>query len=173
MSKILQHILHITTTFILTILIAVSCALISSCGTTKYVYLPGETIYNYKDSVIVHVDSVKVDVPIERYVDIVNYTDTLTLETSVAKAIAYADTISHTLKGDIKNKTTQLKKEIIYKDRIIEKEVYKDKPYPVEVDKEVKIHPWYERILWVMSAIGLIFMVLLTLKIYRKIVLHV
>lgn len=151
------------------ITLIISILLIISCGVTKPA-IPVETIYNYKDSVIVHVDSVKVDVPIERYVDIVNYTDTLTLETSVAKAIAYADTISHTLKGDIKNKTTQLKKEIIYKDRIIEKEVYKDKPIYVEVTKEVikYKHYWYDKLCYPFAIIGLIYIILIIIKLYGK-----
>jgi len=149
------------------ITLIISLLLIVSCGVTKPT-VPIETIYNYRDSVIVRVDSIKVDVPIERYVDIVNYTDTLTLETSVAKAIAYADTTTRTLKGEIKNKPTQLKKEIVYQDRVIEKEVYKDKPVYVEVEKEVKVHPWYERILWFLSLIGCTSIIYIGYKIYVK-----
>ena len=122
------------------------------CGTIKPI--PVETIYNYKDSVIVHVDSIAVDVPVERYVDLVNYTDTLVLETSVAKATAYADTTTRTLKGRIENKPVQLKKEIVYQDRIIEKEITKD--VPVYIDKEVVKykHYFYEKILWVLSLLA-------------------
>ena len=92
----------------------------------------------------------------------------------MAEAEAYVDTTTHTLKGSLNNKqgtTTKIKyvDRIQYRDSIQIKEV----PIPVKVEKEVKIHPWYERILWVMSTIGLIFIVLLALKIYRKIVLHV
>lgn len=122
------------------------------CGTIKPI--PVETIYNYKDSVIVHVDSIAVDVPVERYVDLVNYTDTLVLETSVAKATAYADTTTRTLKGRIENKPVQLKKEIVYQDRIIEKEVTKE--VPVYIDKEVVKykHYFYEKILWFLSLLA-------------------
>lgn len=116
------------------IFILLSFFIIFSCSAIKEV--PVKEVINYKDSVIVRVDSVKVDVPVERVVDLVNYGDTLRLETSIAEAIAYADTTTGTLKGEIKNKNTQLKKEIVYKDRIIEKEVYKDKPVYVEVEKK-------------------------------------
>ncbi len=150
------------------ITILLSILLCISCGTVKPTTVPIETIYNYRDSVIVRVDSVKVDVPVERYVDIVNELDTLVLETSVAKAIAYADTTTRTLKGEIKNKPTQLKKEIVYQDRVIEKEVYKDKPVYVEVEKEVKVHPWYERILWFLSLIGCTSIIYIGYKIYVK-----
>ena len=145
------------------ILIVIITCILSSCGTTTQI--PVETIYNYRDSVIVRVDSIKVDVPVERYVDIVNYADTLTLETSVAKAIAYADTTSHTLKGEIKNKSIQLKKEIVYQDRVIEKEVYKDKPVYIEVEKIKTKHPFYEPILWLFSLISIIY---IAIKIYGK-----
>lgn len=146
------------------ITILLSILLCISCGVTKPT-VPIETIYNYRDSVIVRVDSVKVDVPVERYVDIVNYTDTLTLETSVAKAIAYADTTTRTLKGEIKNKPVQLKKEIVYQDRVIEKEVYKDKPVYVEVEKIKTKHPFYEPILWLFSLLSIIY---IAIKIYGK-----
>lgn len=147
---------------LLTILLSILLCI--SCGTVK----PAtniETVYNYRDSVIVRVDSVKVDIPVERYVDIVNELDTLVLETSVAKAIAYADTSSRTLKGEIKNKPTQLKKEVIYKDRVIEKEVYKDKPVYVEVEKVKTKHPFYEPILWLFSLLSIIY---IGIKIYGK-----
>lgn len=165
MSKILRHIFHITT--ILTIsLFVVSCALFKE--------VPVKDQINIRDSIVVHqVDSV-VYIPKEVIKDIVPVYDTLKMSTSIAEAEAYVDTTTHTLKGSLNNKqgtTTKIKyvDRIQYRDSIQIKEV----PIPVEVEKEVKIHPWYERILWVMSAIGLIFMVLLTLKIYRKIVLHV
>ena len=165
MSKILRHIFHITT--ILTIsLFVVSCALFKE--------VPVKNQINIRDSIVVHqVDSV-VYIPKEVIKDIVPVYDTLKMSTSMAEAEAYVDTTTHTLKGSLNNKqgtTTKIKyvDRIQYRDSIQIKEV----PIPVKVEKEVKIHPWYERILWVMSAIGLIFMVLLTLKIYRKIVLHV
>ena len=165
MSKILRHIFHITT--ILTIsLFVVSCALFKE--------VPVKDQINIRDSIVVHqVDSV-VYIPKEVIKDIVPVYDTLKMSTSMAEAEAYVDTTTHTLKGSLNNKqgtTTKIKyvDRIQYRDSIQIKEV----PIPVEVEKEVKIHPWYERILWIMSAIGLIFMVLLTLKIYRKIVFHV
>ena len=165
MSKIPRHIFHITT--ILTIsLFVVSCALFKE--------VPVKDQINIRDSIVIHqVDSI-VYHPKERIVDIVPVYDTLKMSTSIAEAKAYVDTTTHTLKGSLNNKqgtTTKIK----YVDRIQYRDSIqiKDVPIPVEVKKEVKIHPWYERILWVMSAIGLIFIVLLALKIYRKIVLHV
>lgn len=165
MSKNLRHIFHITTTLTI-VLLVVSCALFKE--------VPVKDQVNIRDSIVIHqVDSI-VYHPKERIVDIVPVYDTLKMSTSIAEAKAYVDTTTHTLKGSLNNKqgtTTKIK----YVDRIQYRDSIqiKDVPIPVEVKKEVKIHPWYERILWVMSTIGLIFIVLLALKIYRKIVLHV
>lgn len=93
-----------------------------------------ETIY--KDSVR-YVDSV---IPIERYVDIVREYDTLTLETSQAKAQCWVDSIF--LKGMIENKkvinykyidrwNTITNDSIVYKDKIDYVETIKYKTNPI------------------------------------------
>lgn len=93
-----------------------------------------ETIY--KDSVR-YIDSV---IPIERYVDIVRDYDTLTLETSQAKAQCWVDSIF--LKGMIENKkvinykyidrwNTITNDSIVYKDKIDYIETIKYKPNPI------------------------------------------
>ena len=172
MSKNLQHILHITTTLTLTILIAVSCALFSSCGTTKYVYLPGETKIEYRDTTIYR-DSIQYT-PIEVVKEIVPEMDTLKMETSLAEAKAYIDTTNRVLRGEIKNKKG-ITNEIHYKNRIVYRDSIVTKPYPVEVEKKVieYKHYWYDKLCYPFAIVGLIFIILLGLKIYRKIVLHV
>lgn len=166
MSKNLRHILHIIITTLTIALLVVSCALFKE--------VPVKDQINIRDSIAIHqVDSI-VYIPKEVIKDIVPVYDTLKMNTSMAEAEAYVDTITHTLKGSLKNKqgtTTKIKyiDRVHYRDSIQIKEV----PIPVEIEKEVKIHPWYERILWIMSAIGLIFIGLISLKIYRKIVFHV
>ena len=172
MSKNLQHILHITTTLTLTILIAVSCALFSSCGTTKYVYLPGETKIEYRDTTIYR-DSIQYT-PIEVVKEIVPEMDTLKMETSLAEAKAYIDTTNRVLRGEIKNKKG-ITNEIHYKNRIVYRDSIVTKPYPVEVEKKVieYKHYWYDKLCYPFAIVGLIFIILLGLKIYRKITLHV
>lgn len=93
-----------------------------------------ETIY--KDSVR-YVDSI---IPVERYVDIAREYDTLTLETSQAKAQCWVDSIF--LKGMIENKkvinykyvdrwNTITNDSIVYKDKIDYIETIKYKPNPI------------------------------------------
>jgi hypothetical protein len=115
-----------------------------------------ETIY--KDSVR-YIDSV---IPIERYVDIVKEYDTLTLETSQAKAQCWVDSIF--LKGMIENKkvinykyidrwNTIINDSIVYKDNIDYIETIKYKPNPINK---------------VTATISVIFILMLLVLILRK-----
>lgn len=173
MSKNLRHFLHIITTTLTIALLAVSCALfLNSCSTVKYVYLPGETKIEYRDTTIYR-DSIQYT-PIEVVKEIVPEMDTLTMSTSLAEAKAYIDTTNRVLRGEIKNKKG-ITNEIHYKDRIVYRDSIVNKPYPVEVEKKVieYKHYWYDKLCYPFALIGLIFIILLGLKIYRKIVLHV
>lgn len=120
------HFKHIFVTLVT--LLAISYIFI--CSGCKSVSSVTETTSNekieivYKDSVRYY-DSVVV-IPVERYVDIVNKYDTLFLETSLAEAYAYIDSLF--LRGEIKNKDVN-QTEIIYKDNYITKDttIYKEK----------------------------------------------
>lgn len=120
------------------ILTIISLIILTSCGLCHH--LPPETNVSVRDSVRVEIrDSINW-IPKERIVDIVPAYDSLKLETSLAKAIAYVDTTTHTLKGSIENKQG-------YKEQFKEKIVYKEKrdttiiKVPVEVVKEKKVTP--------------------------------
>lgn len=129
----------------LTVLI-LFCLLLSGCGTTKYVPVK-ETEY-VRDTVILKADTVKLTIPVEKIVEVVPQFDTLRMETSVAKAEAYADTATGTLKGKIENKPYQQKKEIQHTEKI--RTVEKRVEVPVEVVK------WKNRIPhWVWYSLGL------------------
>lgn len=115
-----------------------------------------ETIY--KDSVR-YIDSI---IPVERYVDIVRDYDTLTLETSQAKAQCWVDSIF--LKGMIENKkvinykyidrwNTITNDSIVYKDKIDYVEKIKYKPNPINK---------------VTATISVIFILMLLVLILRK-----
>lgn len=142
--------------FVLTSLISLLLIVgVSSCSSSKPTIQPIETVYVYKDTTVIHTDTIHIDLPNESMTDVVIPTDTLRLETSIAKAEAYIDTTTNTLKGSIENKDAQIEKEIIYKDKIIEKQVFKE--IPIEVVKEVKVKekPWYFNILSIFALLGL------------------
>ena len=135
--------------------------LLVSCGTPKYITVKEKEYI--KDTVLIKADTVKVNIPVEVKVNVVPELDTLKMETSVAEAQAYLDTLTQTLKGTLKNKKTELKKEIqvVEKTKYVEHKV--EVPVPYEVVK-TKVPLWA----WIMLSInvGLIvgFLLILFLK---------
>ena len=135
--------------------------LVCGCGTTRYV--PVKEIEHVRDTVILKADTVRMTIPVEKIVEVVPAMDTLRMETSVAKAMAYADTATGTLKGKIENKPYQQKKEIQHteKKRTVEKRV----EVPVEVVKwKYRIPHW----VWYSLGFNLLFLFVLFLKIKIK-----
>lgn len=124
-----------------------------SCGITKYVYLPGETKVEYRDTTI-YKDSIIYN-PVEVVKEIVPVMDTLNLETSLAKATAYVDTTNRMLRGEIKNKKG-ITTEIHYKDRIVYRDSVVTQSYPVDVEKIVYRHTFFDKLCWLLSSILLI-----------------
>lgn len=121
------------------------CFLLCGCGTTRYV--PVKEIEHVRDTVILKADTVRMTIPVEKIVEVVPAMDTLRMETSVAKAMAYADTATGTLKGKIENKPYEQKKEIQQTEKI--RTVEKRVEVPVEVVK------WKNRIPhWVWYSLG-------------------
>ena len=122
----------------LTVLI-LFCLLLSGCGTTKYVPVK-ETEY-VRDTVILKADTVKLTIPVEKIVEVVPAMDTLRMETSVAEAEAYLDTLTQTPQGQLQNKNTEPNKELqtIAKTKYVERNVAG--PVPCE-GVEPKVPRW-------------------------------
>lgn len=143
--------------------------LFSACS-PKIVYVPTntDTHIEYRDSVIYRVDTLKIPVPVETIKEVVPPMDSLKMETSVAEAKAWIDTSTNTLKGEMKNKKTELsqpqvvyKEKTVYRDSLITKEI----PVPVEVEKKVPFVPFPWRFL---SVIGILAIAYLTFKLIFK-----
>ena len=143
--------------------------LFSACS-PKIVYVPTntDTHIEYRDSVIYRVDTLKIPVPVETIKEVVPPMDSLKMETSVAEAKAWIDTSTNTLKGEMKNKKTELsqpqvvyKEKTVYRDSLITKEI----PVPVEVEKKVPFVPFPWKFL---SVIGVLAIAYLTFKLIFK-----
>ena len=126
-------------------LLILAAIMLNACGAPKYITVK-ETEY-IKDTVKIKADTVRVEVPKEVVVNVVPELDTLRMETSLSEAEAYLDTLTKTLKGQLKNKKTELKKEIqtIEKTKFVERKV--EVPVPYEVVK-TKVPRWA----WVLLA---------------------
>lgn len=140
------------------LLFAVLLTALAACS-PKIVYLPGEnhTVVEYRDSVVVRTDTLSVPVPTETVKEVADRLGVLEMETSVAEAKAWIDPDTETLRGEMKNKKTDLKKEVVYKDRYITRDslVYVKEPYPVEVEKPVKYVPFIVKVLAWLGGISL------------------
>lgn len=137
------------------------CFLLCGCGTTRYV--PVKEIEHVRDTVILKADTVRMTIPVEKIVEVVPAMDTLRMETSVARAMAYADTATGTLKGKIENKPYEQKKEIQHTEKI--RTVEKRVEVPVEVVKwKYRIPHW----VWYSLGFNLLFLFILFLRIKIK-----
>ena len=139
--------------------------LIVGCKTTKQtIVTPKEQeIKVYKDSIILR-DSVVV-IPIEKVTDITKFTDTLTLETSLAIAKSWIE--DDELRGTLNNK-----KQYQYKEKIITQYIERTDtiriPQPYEVIKEVKYIPKIYKYALVLLCLILCFY---GFKLYKKFIL--
>ena len=114
-------------------LLIIFSIILMGCAKTVYVPVQGETKIEIRDSLIRVVDTIRVEIPKERIVEVIPQLDTSRLETKLAISTAYLDTnkktINHTLehkKGALKAKIdtvfiTQTKTE--YKDKVVIQEV--------------------------------------------------
>lgn len=120
--------------------------LFTACTTIKYVPVKGETIV--KDSMIVEtrIDTLKVQLPPERVRDWTGLLDTLEMNTSAAYSKSWVDTTKGILAGELVNKETPLEVAVPSTHTLEKKDsiVYKEVPYPIEVEKKVtpKLYPW-------------------------------
>ena len=136
--------------------------LMMGCGICKKQYIPVESKVDsiYIEKVVERIDTVNIEVPGEKIYVIA--TDSSHLETAVAVSDAKIDSIGR-LHHSLENKDVELKKEIVYIDRIIEKKVEVEKEVPVEVKVPVKYIPnyykWINIIFWCMVGTGLIFVI--------------
>lgn len=147
----------------------VTLLIVLGCGAVRPV--PVQTTANVtttvRDSIRWKDSTIYVQVPVERYVDVVPVYDTLRLETSLAKAESYVDTLTHTLKGSIVNRKDSIRTVVKYQDRKVE--IRKDsiivKEVPVEVEVPVRYVPSFYKLCLVWSIVSLL---LLACSIYFK-----
>lgn len=120
----------------------------NGCKTKQIVVERKNVVYVHSDSTIIK-DSTVI-IPIERYVDIVPWYDTLVLRTSIAESKSWVDSTNHILRGEIKNlnaveyKYVEIER-VVINDSIVEKEV----PIPYTVVEEKTKYPWWS---WITLA---------------------
>lgn len=115
--------------------------LVVGCAAPRVVYVPAEskTIIEYRDSLIHVKDTILVEVPREKIVEVVPELDISRLETSVAISEAFVDTKEKKLRHTLRNKETALKGKL---DTIVRVE-YVNEYIEVPIIKEVEVEKLY------------------------------
>lgn len=141
--------------------------LFSGCSVLRPRYVPIETKIDsvYIEKVVERVDTVLFSIPADT-VRIAAKCDSSHLETGFAVSDAVVDSTG-VLRHSLWNKVQELKKEVVFKDRVIEKRVEVEKEVPVEVEVPVKYVPayyrWMERLFYGLLIIG-IFVIFIVAK---------
>lgn len=145
--------------------------LLVSCGTVKYIPTHEETIIHKVDSIAWHDSTIYHHIYNEHYKDYTGPEDTLYLETNYSRFRAWNDTTSNTLKGEAENKKDSIPTKIKWKERIVTRDslVYVEKPYPVEITKEVKHIPGFCKFTIIWFVLSIIY---IGIKVYLKFIKH-
>lgn len=108
-----------------------------SCAKTIYVPVQGEYRIEYRDSLIYLKDTVTVEIPKEKIVEVLPQIDTSYLETKLAHSTAFLDLDSKTIHHTLENKPNSLKTAIDTVVVVQTKTEYKDKVVIEEVEVPV------------------------------------
>lgn len=139
--------------------------MVNACGAIHH--LPKEeVVITYKDSTILNIkDSVRVTEK-TRYKDMAWLSDSLKIEGARSRMWAVADTSKNAIIGGLEEDKIEEKTRIVYREKI----QYRDSiqrvevPVPVEVIKEVKFVPLFNKILSLIGALYLIITIIYVLK---------
>lgn len=149
---------------------AVVLVFAASCTITKYVPIKETEYITVRDTTVLRDTTIKYKIERERYSDYADLLDTLTLSTDYATSRSYIDTTANKLRGTIESKPEkeveiQWKEKTVYRDSV----VYKEKPYPVEVEKKIKYVPFFTKVLAWVGALSLLLLLLFIIKkVYLK-----
>ena len=141
--------------------IIITLFMLCGCGQIKYVTIQTEEKVIIKDSIVRVIDTVEVEVPFETIKEVLPQIDTSILETSVAKSVAYVDTLEkklhHTLeqKGELK-----VKIDTCYITKVEERIVYKDRPIEVEVPKR-------DNIFWFSIIFNIVILLVAVMRLFK------
>ena len=138
--------------------------LMVGCSSVKYIPVQGNKVIEYRDTTVYVKDTVTIEVPREKIVEVIPDIDTSYLSTDVAKSTAYLDKsrkkLHHTLEqcGTIKTKIDTVIK-IQYINSYVDKEI----PVEVEVVKYKR-----DNLFWFSIIFNILIVLIIILKIYLK-----
>lgn len=145
---------------------ALIAALLLTVGCGSVREIPVQTVEKVvvRDSVVYINDTITVEVPFERIVEVVPEVDTSYLKTSVAESVAYLDTAKRQIHHTLEQKgTVNTKVDTVVITKNIEKIVYEEVPIEVEIVKYKR-----DNIFWYSIIFNVIIILFIVFKIYLK-----
>ena len=136
----------------------------NSCGTVKEI--PVQTIekIEYRDSLIFIHDTILVEVPQEKVVQVLPDIDTSYLKTSIAESIAYIDTTKMQLHHTLEQKgTLEVRYDTIVKVEYVDRIITKDVP----IIQEIEV-PRYDTFFWILLGWTLFTILVMILRFCLK-----
>ena len=131
--------------------------LAASCAGPKHIPVESITEVHYKDSIRWEVRDSLVIREATRYRDMAWLGDTLQIEGSRSRMWAVADTSREVMVGGLEEDKVEERYKIIYKDRWKVRDSLIFKEVPVEVEVPVKTHYPYEKYLWIISILSILY----------------
>lgn len=126
----------------------------TACKTIQYI--PIETIkeVSVHDTTVLHRTDTLVQVPEVSISDFIDLKDTLIMRGTLSESRSWVDSTAMVLKGRLVQ-TGKIPVQIVEKERVVYRDslVKQEIPAPFEVEKIVKVVPWFWR---VMSVIGIL-----------------
>lgn len=117
--------------------------LLSGCRQVKYIPVQGKNDSIYIERTEIRYDTVRIKLPSDTIYATAK--DSSHLESSVAVSDAWIDDES-VLHHSLRNKNVELEKEVVFQDRVVEKEIRKEIPVIQEVDRPVKYIPKFYKV---------------------------
>lgn len=152
--------------------LSLACGLLcGSCGQIKYIPVKGDTVVEYRDSIITKLDSIKVEITNTEYVrDWTGLLDTLELsaEGGKVRSKAWVDTTKSILAGELKTEPRKIDAVVPHTLEYHQKDSVKIQEVPVEVPVEI-IKKVYPKWLVIISILGVISTSILGISIYLKV----
>ena len=138
----------------------------SACGTVKHVPIKTTEYVSVHDTTVLHLRDTLIKVPELRYKDFTGILDTLSIKTQISEFRAYCDTTAGVLRGDV-TQSGKIPVQIVERERVVYRDSIRDRevPVPVEVEKIVKVIPWWAKGL---SALGVLSLLVLAFFIGKK-----
>lgn len=136
----------------------------NACGTVKEI--PVETIekIEYRDSLIFIHDTILVEVPQEKVVQVLPDIDTSYLKTSIAESIAYIDTTKMQLHHTLEQKgTLEVRYDTIVKVEYVDRIITKDVP----IIQEIEV-PRYDTFFWILFGWTMFTILIIILRLCIK-----